>query len=201
MAFTKFTNRTITLAGTSKIVFPDGTIQDTALEEATLTDLSLADGKILVGGSDGDADAVTPTGDVTISNLGVTAIGAGKVTPAMSSQAEAVTVTADGLTTGIVSATARHVTVTSDDANKILTLPASVVGKILYIRNGATGYEIRTTAASSIKINDVVSGSTNELAIPATALVKAVCVSATEWVLTAVDKLGAAIAALVPDGV
>lgn len=201
MAFTKFTNRTITLTGTSKIVFPDGTIQDTALEEAALTDLSLADGKILVGGSDGDADAVTPTGDVTITNTGVTAIGAGKVTPAMSSQAEAVTVTADGLTTGIVSATARHVTVTSDDANKILTLPASVVGKILYIRNGATGYEIRTTAASSIKINDVVSGSTNECAIPATALVKAVCVSATEWVLTAVDKLGAAIAALVPDAV
>jgi hypothetical protein len=71
MAFTKFTNRTLTLAGTSKIVFPDGSIQDTALEEASLTDLSLEDGKILVGGADGDADAVTPSGDAGISNTGV----------------------------------------------------------------------------------------------------------------------------------
>jgi hypothetical protein len=201
MAFTKFTNRTLTLSGTSKIVFPDGSEQDTALETAELTDLALEDGKVLVGGADDVADAVTPSGDVTISNTGVTAIGAGKVTPAMSSQAEAVTATADGLTTGLISVTARHITVASADVNHIVTLPASVVGKILTLRNGATGYEIRTTAASSIKINDVVSGSTNELAIPATALVTAVCVSATEWVLTAVDKLGAAIAALVPDGV
>lgn len=201
MAFTKFTDRTIRLVGTSKIVFPDGTEQDTALETAELTDLALEDGKILVGGSDDVADAVTPTGDVTITNTGVTAIGAGKVTPAMSSQAEAVTATADGLTTGLISATARHVTVTSGNADHIVTLPASVIGKTLTIRNGATGYEIRTTAGSSIKINDVVSGSTNECAIPATALVTAVCVSATEWVITAVDKLGAAIAALVPDAV
>lgn len=44
---------------------------------------SLASGKILVGQSDASALAVTPTGDVTISAAGVTAIGAGKVTAVM----------------------------------------------------------------------------------------------------------------------
>jgi hypothetical protein len=74
MAFTKFTNRTLTLAGTSKIVFPDGTEQDTALEEASLTDLALANGKMLVGGADGIADAVTPSGDAAVSNTGVVTV-------------------------------------------------------------------------------------------------------------------------------
>ncbi len=62
------------LAGTS-----DGTA------EAVLAGsvVALADGTILVGDAGGDAQAVTPTGDVTISNTGVTAIGAGKVTNAM----------------------------------------------------------------------------------------------------------------------
>lgn len=44
---------------------------------------ALANGKILVGDGDGKAAAVTPSGDVTITNAGVTAIGANKVTKAM----------------------------------------------------------------------------------------------------------------------
>lgn len=43
----------------------------------------LASGKILLGNASGIAAAVTPTGDVTITNAGVTAIGAGKVTSPM----------------------------------------------------------------------------------------------------------------------
>ena len=43
----------------------------------------LADGKIWVGDSGGAAVARTPTGDVTISNTGVTAIGATKITDAI----------------------------------------------------------------------------------------------------------------------
>jgi hypothetical protein len=43
---------------------------------------SLADGTILVGNGSGVATAVTPIGDVTITNAGVTAIGTGKVTSA-----------------------------------------------------------------------------------------------------------------------
>jgi len=162
------------------------------------------DGKITVSADSIDITAgglvnadINASAAIAGSKLALT----GVITPAMENVAEAVTATADGLTTGIIAVTARFVTVTCDDAAKIVTLPASVVGKVIKIKNGATGYEIRTTAASSIKINDVVSGSTNECAIPATALVTAECVSATEWVVTAVDKLGAAIAALVPDSV
>lgn len=46
--------------------------------DGKLTD-ALADGKIWVGDSNGDAAAVTPSGDVTISNTGVTAIGSGVI--------------------------------------------------------------------------------------------------------------------------
>jgi len=46
-------------------------------------DIALADGKILVGDGTGKGAAVTPSGDVTITNAGVTAVGAGRVTSAM----------------------------------------------------------------------------------------------------------------------
>ena len=56
------------------------TLPDVALE---VGDLELADAKIIVGNEAGKAVAVTPTGDVTVTNTGVTAIGAGKVTSSM----------------------------------------------------------------------------------------------------------------------
>lgn len=46
----------------------------------TFGELSLANGKILVGSAGNLAAPVTPSGDVTMTNAGVTAIGAGKVT-------------------------------------------------------------------------------------------------------------------------
>lgn len=49
---------------------------------------TLASGKILVGNSSNKAAAVAPTGDVTINNSGVTAIGAGKVLSAMISSSQ-----------------------------------------------------------------------------------------------------------------
>jgi hypothetical protein len=49
---------------------------------------TLASGKLLVGDSSNEAAAVTPTGDVTINNSGVTAIGAGKVLSAMISSSQ-----------------------------------------------------------------------------------------------------------------
>jgi hypothetical protein len=56
------------------------TLPDVALE---VGDLALANAKIIVGNAAGKAVAVTPTGDVTITNAGATAIGAGKVTSSM----------------------------------------------------------------------------------------------------------------------
>lgn len=50
--------------------------------EATAGEIALANGKILVGGADGKGGAVNMSGDATITNAGVVAIGAKKVTGA-----------------------------------------------------------------------------------------------------------------------
>lgn len=115
------------------------------------------------------------------------------------SAAEAVTATADGLTTGLVSTTARHITVTSASADNIVTLPAASVGKEITGYVGANGCELRTPAASGVKINDVDSDGTNEAAIPATTYFRLKCVAADLWILEGVTELGADIAAIVPD--
>jgi len=57
-----------------------GTLIQTA---ESLTGPALSSGKILVGNSSDVSAAVTPSGDVTITNAGVTAIGAGKVLESM----------------------------------------------------------------------------------------------------------------------
>ncbi len=61
----------------------DGTPQ---WELRAVQSTSLADGKIWLGNGSGEATEVTPSGDVTISNSGVTTIGATKVTDAMLAQ-------------------------------------------------------------------------------------------------------------------
>lgn len=59
--------------------------------DAKLT-ATLADGRIFVGNVSNVATAVLPSGDVTITNAGVTAIGTNKVTDAMLRQSTALTV-------------------------------------------------------------------------------------------------------------
>ncbi|WP_346985189.1 hypothetical protein [Chryseobacterium sp. POE27] len=53
---------------------------------------SLASGNIYIGNTSNVATAVTPTGDVTISNAGITSIGAGKVTNTHMASAAALTI-------------------------------------------------------------------------------------------------------------
>ncbi|WP_396159595.1 beta strand repeat-containing protein, partial [Flavobacterium sp.] len=53
------------------------------VDTATSSITTLTDGKIYVGNASNEATQVTPTGDVTITNAGVTAIGTGKVVTAM----------------------------------------------------------------------------------------------------------------------
>jgi len=125
--------------------------------------------------------------DTPLLKVGTSNLQPGAVTPAISAQAEAVTVTADGLTTGLISVTARHVTVTSDDATKIATLPASVVGKEITGYVGSNGFRLQTTAASNIKINNVDSDGTGYLVVPANTAFVAKCVSATDWIVTLVS--------------
>lgn len=99
------------------------------------------------------------------------------------------TATVDGTGTGQIATTTDVVTVVSDDANKIITLPAPVVGKWIRLRNGATGYELRTNAPASVSINGG-SGANAESAIGANVRTVCGCDTATAWVCTNFSTAG-----------
>ncbi len=108
----------------------------------------------------------------------------------------AVTATADGLTTGIIPANGgklQFVTVTSAGANNIVVLPAPVVGTIIILRNGATGYELRSNAPATVAINGGA-GANAESAIAASTMVIAICTTATTW--QAIGLAGTTLAAV-----
>lgn len=92
------------------------------------------------------------------------------------------TVTALGDGTGLIadSGLLQFITVTSDDAAKILTLPTPTPGTLLFIINGGTGYELRSSDPATVAINGG-SGAAAESAIAASTLVVAVCKTATAW--------------------
>lgn len=70
--------------------------------------------------------------------------------------------------------------VASDDANKIVVLPAPTPGGVVALRNGATGYELRTSAPATVAINGG-SGANAESAIPADTLTVCFCDTGTTW--------------------
>lgn len=63
----------------ARIAVPAGV----TVQGLTATEIALADGKILIGDANGASAAKTPSGDVTMTREGVTAIGSAKVTSAM----------------------------------------------------------------------------------------------------------------------
>lgn len=97
--------------------------------------------------------------------------------------ATARTATSDGLTTGIIADGTSFVTVTSANANNIITLPTPTPGTVVRLRNGATGYELRTSAPATVAINGGT-GAAAESAVAANSLVMCVCDTATTWVCT-----------------
>ena len=109
--------------------------------------------------------------------------------------AVAVTATSDGLTTGIIADAGmlQFVSVTSANANNIVVLPTPTPGTIVILRNGGTGYELRTSAPSTIAINGG-SGAAAESAIAASTMVIAVCTTATTW--QAISLVGTTLAAV-----
>lgn len=109
-----------------------------------------------------------------------------------------VTATADGGTTGLITAGYNYVNVTSDSANKQISLPAGVVGQEIKILVGTTACELISAVAAD-KVNEVVVGATNELALTAEALYTCTYTKAGYWIVTGETKLGARISALVPD--
>lgn len=107
---------------------------------------------------------------------------------------QAKTATADGTGTGTIGASESWVTVTCDDANKIIVLPAPTPGRSVIIQNGATGYELRSSAPATVGINGGT-GASAESAIGANVTVHAFCGSATNW--TAFQQTSAGVLTLV----
>ena len=110
----------------------------------------------------------------------------------------AVTATATGATTGLIPAGATFVTVTSANADHQISLPAGYIGQVMRILVGTTACELISAVAAD-KVNEVVVGATNELALTAEALYTCVYTKSGFWIVTGLTKLGAAIATLVPD--
>ena len=100
------------------------------------------------------------------------------------SPAVALTATADGRGAGLIVDGTSFVTVTTDSADKIITLPTPTPGTIVWLGTAAdsTGFEVRSSAPATVKINGG-SGSNAESGIAATTmLVRFVCVNATNWI-------------------
>lgn len=110
-----------------------------------------------------------------------------------------VTPTVGGATTGLIPAGSSFITVVNGaDANSQISLPAGYIGQVLRILIGTTGCELISVVAAD-KVNEVVVGATNELALTAEALYTCVYTKSGFWIVTGLTKLGAAQAALVPD--
>ena len=87
----------------------------------------------------------------------------------------------------------QFVAVTSAEANNIIILPSPVPGTIVILKNGATGYELRSSAPATVSINGGAEALA-ESAIAANTMVIAVCTSATTW--QAIGLAGTTLAAV-----
>lgn len=101
---------------------------------------------------------------------------------------ETIATAANGIYTAQISqdATAvKVVTVTvTTDATDYLVLPkatAELIGRVIYIANGATGYELVTPSASNDTINAVDSDGTNQLDCAASTVQMCIQTTATGW--------------------
>ena len=144
------------------------------------------------------------TGPATFTdNLAVAGIseltGAVTATAGVQSSAITVTATSDGLTTGLIPSGTAFVTVTSDSAAKVVVLPASVIGNIIWITVPATGCELQTLASTNGTINTVDCDGSNELALVAGSIYRLVCTKAITWVATGASNVGANEDSLTPD--
>lgn len=109
---------------------------------------------------------------------------------------------ADSSAKSRVPVSASHVTVSANtnDTNDWIVLPTGVRSGHSITGWSVVAHEIRTEASSGLKINNVDGDGTQEAAIPATTLWRAVYINATiGWILTAADELAAVITAIIPD--
>lgn len=158
--------------------------------------VSVLGGNAHGSGTDGVLNLGTSnTSAITIGAADIVARSAGHL---QANGNAAVTATTGGGTTGLIPAGASFVTVTSDSADKQISLPAGTVGDVIRILVGGTACEL-ISAVTADKVNEVVVGETNELALTAEALYTCTYTKSGYWIVTGETKLGARIAALVPD--
>lgn len=175
---------------------------DNGWYEVSATQQGMSIGNALVGGFDASG-IFTGTISEQVGGVGVTVDGV-LLKDGHSGAVNTATATAAGLTTGALLGSDQFVTVTSASANDVICLPAEAttpIGTIIEGWVGANGFELRPIAAeaATTTINNVTTDV--EAAIPATTLFKVKKVAANTWILTAVDELGAVIAAIVPDAI
>lgn len=128
-----------------------GTLIENA-ESVVAGEIALADGKVLIGNGSGVAAANTLSGDVTVSNAGVTAIGANKVTKAM---------LASAITPSHVVVYAGEFTTVGGDADEAITVTGAAGTDLVLVSlktKGSTPRTILTAAAATNAINIVMSG-------------------------------------------
>lgn len=153
---------------------------------------------------DASSGAANQTGNGTYMGIAVQAQASGDNTclvilnAGLPPKQSAVTATADGTGTALIPAGTSFATITSANANHQISLPAGFIGQVLRILVGTTACELISAVAAD-KVNDVVVGATNELALTAEALYTCVYTQSGNWIVTGLTKLGAAQAALVPD--
>ncbi len=99
------------------------------------------------------------------------------------------TATSDGTGTGTIADGTDFVPVTCDDANKIIILPTPTPKTVVALRNGATGYELRSSSPTTVAINGGT-GSAAESAIPANTLTICLCDTATTWICSNTNTAG-----------
>ena len=125
------------------------TLIDSELDTLALGGLTLASGEIYVGDAGGTATAVTPSGDVTISNTGVTTIQAKAVEPSMIALTEAHILVGDG-GAGADVALSGDVTI---DKTGAVTIAAGAVEQSMIAANSLTGL-----VADSVSDANVIGG-------------------------------------------
>ncbi|MBT96419.1 MAG: hypothetical protein CL431_10690 [Acidimicrobiaceae bacterium] len=107
--------------------------------------------------------------------------------------------TADGTGTGTIPDGVSHVTATSADADHILVLPAPTPGsQVTIFAAGAVNFELRTSAPATVKLNNV-SGDDKELVVAAGTTLQCICTSATTWIATVHNNVGAPSGGGTPD--
>jgi hypothetical protein len=142
--------------------------------------------------------AVDSTGKVTTAGT-INGLTVSNAIPALVTTA---TASSDTTSSGAkLSAVTQFVTITSSGATNKLMLPAtssSTVGLIINGFVGANGCKLRVAASQSgtVYLNNTVTN--KQATIGANVLFKATCVSSTQWVLTATDYAGAAVATITP---